>query len=86
MYPAPTGVLATYSRTELYSMLDHAVRAHHRLEEEMLGPVFKNSSLQLCFTQYRSVRKVYLFIEYQSFTQYRSIQGFFTTVFKNSSL
>jgi hypothetical protein len=53
VYPAPTGVLATYSKTELYSMLDHAVRAHHRLEEEMLGPVFKNSSLQLCFTQYR---------------------------------
>jgi hypothetical protein len=63
VYPAPTGVLATYSKTELYSMLDHAVRAYDRVEEEMLGPVFKNSSLQLCFTQYRSVRKVSIVIQ-----------------------
>ena len=53
MYPANTGVLAAYSRTELYGVLDHAVGAHSTLEQELLGAVFKNSSLQLCITQFR---------------------------------
>jgi hypothetical protein len=55
VYPANTGVLAAYSRTELYAVLDFAVRAHGQVEEELLGPVFRNSSLQLCLTQFRQV-------------------------------
>jgi hypothetical protein len=56
-------------------MLDHAVRTHERVEEEMLGPVFKNSSLQLCFTQYRSVRKMSIVYRLQEFLCCRIIRG-----------
>jgi hypothetical protein len=53
VYPPSTGTLAIYKKSEFYDVLDFAILAYRGIEEEALGPFFRNSSIVLCMEHFK---------------------------------
>ena len=56
-YPQPLGRAAVYSQSDFYELVDFTVRGFAKVEEDGIGPLFRNSSLGLCVEGY-AVAKV----------------------------
>ncbi|XP_023347695.1 mucolipin-3 [Eurytemora carolleeae] len=53
-YPPSTGKMAFYKKSEFYDFLDNAIIAYRSIEDEAVGPFFRNSSIQLCIQQFKT--------------------------------
>ena len=56
-YPQPLGRAAVYSQSDFYELVDFTIRGLAKVEEDGIGPLFRNSSLGLCVEGY-AVAKV----------------------------
>jgi len=52
-YPQSLGKLALYRKSDFYSFVDFTVKNLARVEEDALGPFFRNSSMGLCLQHYK---------------------------------
>jgi len=53
-YPPSTGKLAVYRREEFFKFFDYMIKNWGEIEEDALGPFFRNSSLEFCVEHYKS--------------------------------
>lgn len=52
-YPQSLGKLALYRKSDFYGFVDYAVKNLARIEEDSMGPFFRNSSFGLCLDHYK---------------------------------